>query len=200
MSPLVMNTQRQLDARESRFVSAYLIDLDPRRAAIEAGYAESVANSKSYSWVGNSRVKPHVFEAIAEAKAKRSQRTEITQDRVLQELARIGFFDVRRAFTAEGTIRPLDELDDDTAAALVVEASQSTDGEGCTSYTRRIKFADKLRALELIGKHLGMFRDRLEVSGDAQNPLLLLIKRIQTAGSSIKPVKEGNDEEYDRAA
>ena len=78
-------TAKQLDAREQRFVDEYLIDLDPKRAAIEAGYSASTADIKSYGWVSKSKsTKPHVFAAIAEEQADRSERTQITQDWVLQ--------------------------------------------------------------------------------------------------------------------
>ncbi len=79
---------QELDAKERRFVSEYLIDLDPKRAAIEAGYSATVAASKAYQWVSNSKVKPHVYEAIQKAMNSRSKRTEITADNVLRELAR----------------------------------------------------------------------------------------------------------------
>lgn len=80
-------TPKQLDAREQRFVDEYLLDLDPKRAAVAAGYATTTAHNKSYGWVSKSQsTKPHVFEAIEKAQAARSERTEITQDWVLTNL------------------------------------------------------------------------------------------------------------------
>jgi Terminase small subunit len=125
-------------------------------------------------------------------------RTEITADRVLQGLAAIAFADPRKLFSPDGRLKPLDEIDDDTRAALVIEATQGTDADGNPTFTRKVKFAEKLRALEMLGKHLGLFRDRLEIAGSAENPIQILIQKIQ--GSSIRPVIEGVVEEYDRAA
>lgn len=75
---------RELDAREKVFVDEYLIDLDPRRAALAAGYSVSMANSKAYQWVSDGKAKPHVYAAAQVRIKEREKRTEITQDLVLQ--------------------------------------------------------------------------------------------------------------------
>jgi len=75
---------KQLDARERRFVDEYLIDLDPKRAAIAAGYSASMAASKVYQWVSVGKEKRHVYGAIQIAMDGRKERTGITQDWVLQ--------------------------------------------------------------------------------------------------------------------
>lgn len=77
-------TRRNLDAREKLFVGEYLVTLNPEKAALAAGYSKSVARTKAYLWVSSSKHKPHVFEAISEAQQKRAERTEITQDKVLE--------------------------------------------------------------------------------------------------------------------
>jgi phage terminase small subunit len=118
--------------------------------------------------------------------------------RVLAELARIAFADPRKLFDANGGMRPMHEIDDDTRGAVVIEVTQGIDADGNPIFTRKVKFAEKLRALEMLGKHLGLFRDRLEIAGSAENPIQILIQKIQ--GSSIRPVIEGVVEEYDRAA
>src|SRR5580704_2597178 len=85
--------QRELDAREARFVDEYLIDLDVERAAMAAGYSETVAKTKAYQWVSNCQEgrnrKPHLIATIRARQLKLSNRLEITQERVLLELARI---------------------------------------------------------------------------------------------------------------
>lgn len=179
----------ELDAKERRFVSEYLVDLDPKRAALAAGYSATVAASKAYQWVSNSKVKPHVFGAVQKAMSARSERTEITQDRVLAELAKIGFSDIRKAvkwqtslITEEdnphgGDITVIknivtnnvqfvasDDIDDETAAAIA-EISQTAQGG------LKIKFHDKRAALVDIGKHLGMFKEKVEVTGKDGGPI-----------------------------
>lgn len=150
-----------LTAKQRRFVEEYLVDLNATKAAIRAGYSARTAHS-----VGHENLKkPEIAKAIQEAQAKRSKRTEITQDRVLRELARIGFADIRKAVAwgsvpdgaidEDGTpalypveLKPSTEVDDETAAAIS-EVSLTAQGV-------KLKMHDKLSALEKIARHLGM--------------------------------------------
>lgn len=109
--------------------------------------------------------KPEIAEAIAESMKARSARTGITQDRVLQELARIAFFDPRKMFHGDGSPKSICELDDDTAAAVngldVVNIGNSDVGIG---QVLKYKVADKGAALTNAMRHLGMFNDKLDVN------------------------------------
>jgi phage terminase small subunit len=150
-----------LTAKQERFVAEYLIDLNATQAATRAGYSAKTAHS-----VGHENLKkPEIAHAIQEAKAKRSDRTEITQDRVLQELARIGFADIRKAVAwgsapdgaidDEGSpaqypveLKPSTEVDDETAAAIS-EVALTQNGV-------KLKMHDKLSALDKLARHLGI--------------------------------------------
>ncbi|MFG1350114.1 terminase small subunit [Xanthobacter autotrophicus] len=170
--------------RQRRFVEEYLVDLNATQAAIRAGYSRWTAVK-----IGSENlIKPDIAREIQRAMDERSARTGITAERVLQELARIAFFDIRKAFNPDGSMKPLDQLDDETAAAIAgLEVAEilNEDGEH-TGSVRKIKLADKLGALTLLARHLGMLNDKLTLKGDAENPLTLLVKAIQ--GTSIKPV------------
>jgi len=151
-----------LTAKQQRFVEEYLVDLNATQAAIRSGYSKKTAEQQGNRLLGNAKVAAD----IASSQANRSQRTEITQDRVLQELARLGFYDIRKAVRWRNTptigtegeiVYPVEmiaseDMDDDTAAA-VSEVSLTAQGV-------KIKMADKLGALEKMGKHLGMFSDK----------------------------------------
>lgn len=157
--------------KQAAFVDEYLIDLNATQAAIRAGYSEKTARSAGQRLLTN----VYIQNRIAAAKAARSERTEITQDRVLQEYARIGFADIRKAVqwgpdklateTIDGTqivsngivLTDSDDLDEDTAMA-VSEVSHTKDGI-------KIKMHDKKAALDSIARHLGMFVDKVEHSG-----------------------------------
>jgi len=104
----------ELTPKQARFVAEYLIDLNATQAAIRAGYSARTAASQG------ARLLKHggVARAVQAAQQARALRTEITQDRVLQELARIAFFDIRRLYRADGSMKDPCELDADTAAAL----------------------------------------------------------------------------------
>lgn len=166
-----------LTAKQQRFVDEYLVDLNATQAAIRAGYSEKTAEVIGYE---NLR-KPQIAIAIEQRMKDRERRTEITQDRVLRELAKIGFADIRRAIewgpevmivdeeTGETGIAngvaliPSDKIDDDTSAAIS-EISQTAQGI-------KVKFHDKRAALVDIGKHLGMFKERVELTGKDGAPI-----------------------------
>lgn len=139
--------------KQRRFIDEYLIDLNATQAAIRAGYSTETAKD-----IGcENLAKPNISAAIAKAMAERSKRTGVSQDRIVLELAKIAF------------VNPADVTDPETALADDAAAIQSVkvktiptkDGEGTE---REIRFHDKLRALELLGKHVGMWNDKLNVN------------------------------------
>lgn len=147
-----------LTAKQERFVAEYLVDLNATQAAIRAGYSEKTAYA-----IGQQNLKKlEIQAAIQAAMDQRSKRVEITQDRVLQEYARLAFFDPRKLFMENGKPKDINELDDDTAAALVgLDVMEEYEGTGesreFVGYTKKYKIANKLGALDSLGKHLGMF-------------------------------------------
>jgi len=191
-----MTATQKLTPKQAAFIEEHAIDLNATQAAIRAGYSAKTAKEQATRLLSN----VHVAAAIKANRAERSIRTEITADRVLQGLAAIAFADPRKLFDANGGMRPMHELDDDTRAALVIETTQGTDADGNPTFTRKTKFADKLFALDRLARHLGLFQDKLKISGDANDPILVMIQRINSQGSSIHPVIEGVVEDYDRAA
>lgn len=191
-------TKPKLTARQAMFVSEFLVDGNATQAAIRAGYSAKTAKA-----IGTENLaKPAIAAAIAEARAKQFARNDITAERVLQELARVAFFDIRRLLNPDGSMKPLDELDDDTAAAIAgLELSEIRDGDGAPiGVLKKIKIADKLVALDKLARNLGLLQDKIKLVNDENNPVMMLIMRIQ--GSAIRPVIEGvvADGDYERAA
>ena len=150
-----------LNERQKLFVAEYLKDLNATQAAIRAGYSAKTAYAIAEKLLRKAEIK----QAIQEAMKARSDRTEITQDRVLQELARLAFFDPRKMFHGDGSPKAIHELDDDTAAAIsgldVVNVGNSEIGIG---QVLKYKVADKGAALANAMRHLGMFNDKLDVN------------------------------------
>lgn len=157
-------SEKSLTAKQERFVAEYLVDLNATQAAIRAGYSKKTARQAGTENLS----KPVIAAAVEKAIAARSTRTEITQDRVLEELARIAFFDPRKLYGPGGNPIPLPDLDADVAAVIagldiVVERTGAEQGE--YAEVRKYKIADKLGALQAAMRHLGMFRDKVEVTG-----------------------------------
>lgn len=163
------NQERALTPKQAAFVREYLIDLNGTQAAIRAGYSERTANEQAARLLAN----VSVSKAVAEAQAERADRLEITADRVLAELAKIGFADMRDVASWGETVvdedgKPIhgvkivssDRLTD-SAAAAISEIAETPAG-------LRIKLHDKRAALVDMGKHLGMFTDKVEHSGVIQ--------------------------------
>ena len=162
--------------KQKRFVEEYLIDLNATQAAIRAGYSPDTAKS-----IGSENLtKPDIQARIAKAMAERSKRTGVNADRVVTELAKIAFVNASDVIDADtATLKP-DVAPEDTAAIQSVKIK--TFGED--GLEREIKMADKLKALELLGKHLGMFKDKVELSGinEEKNKLDDLLQQMRGGG------------------
>lgn len=157
--------EKKLTPKQKRFVDEYLIDLNATQAAIRAGYSPKTANEQGARLLAN----VSIAQTIQKAMQDREQRTEITQDRVLQEYARLAFYDPRKLFQPDGMPKPIEALDDDTAAALAgLEVREEFEGAGenraFVGYTKKYKLANKLGALDSLAKHLGLFEPKEEDS------------------------------------
>lgn len=163
-----------LKPRQSRFVDEYLVDLNAGQAYQRAGYKATGNAAEAAASRLLSDVK--VQRAIQERMAAREKRTEVTQDRVLQEMARLGFADLREAFTTTGHLKRPEEWPDALGAAIasvevVVRPSGEYDADGRpeVEHVHKLKLWDKNSALEKIAKHLGMFAER--PGDDAGRPI-----------------------------
>lgn len=149
-----------LTAKQQRFVDEYLIDLNATQAAIRAGYS-----AKTAAQIGRQLLqKTSVADAIADGKAARSVRTLITADRVLQELAVIGFSDARHYKLGEmGGLKSADSAPESAMRAVAsVKHRTRTDDEGNSTYEVEYRLWDKNAALTNLGKHLGLFTEKHE--------------------------------------
>ena len=146
----------KLTEKQQRFVEEYLIDLNATQAAIRAGYSAKTADQQGSRMLANVKVQ----QAISVAMAERSKRTGINQDRVVLELARIAFVKMTDLVDSHGRIKD-GASEDDLACIESVKYKQSETG---SSVEREVKISPKLKALELLGKHLGMWNDKLDVN------------------------------------
>ena len=150
-----------LTEKQKRFCDEYLIDLNATQAAIRAGYSVKNADKIGSELLGKTRVSETISRKIAE----RSKRTGINQDRVIQELARIAFVNPQNVIDSEDASVREDATEDDLACIQSVKVN-TMDGAKGKSVEREVRLNDKMKALELLGKHLGMFKDKLEVDAD----------------------------------
>ncbi|WP_143314970.1 terminase small subunit [Clostridium sp. HBUAS56017] len=150
----------KLSNKQKLFCDEYLIDLNVTQAAIRAGYTPKYADSQGYKLLEKSAIKEYIDRAIAE----RSRRTGINQDRVIQELARIAFVKAADVINVNTATVKKNVSDDDLATiqSVKIKTVPTAYGKGVE---REVKLADKMKALELLGKHLGMFNDKVKFEG-----------------------------------
>jgi len=149
----------KLNKKQQLFVDEYLIDLNATQAAIRAGYSVKTAKE-----IGSENLsKPNIQEAVAKAMAERSKRTGINQDRIVLELAKMAFVNADNLIDPEDASIREGASEDDLACIQSVKVKTSVGASGTTT-EREIKLNDKMKALELLGKHLGMWNDKIDLN------------------------------------
>lgn len=167
---VVAGARRAAEERYARFVGAYLLHNNATRAAAEAGYSVKSAYAQGHALLKKAEIQDAIERGRAEINAATAERLAVSSERVIAELAKIGFSDLRRAVAwsmKDHTIgrgrskrierRPEMEfvdsakLDDDTAGAIS-EVSM-------TAHGMKLKFYDKRAALVDLGKVTGVFKD-----------------------------------------
>jgi phage terminase small subunit len=149
-----------LTSKQQRFCDEYMIDLNSAAAAIRAGYSTKTARAIG----AENLTKPNIRARIDSDIAERSRRTGVNSDCVVRELARIAFVNPADFIDVSTGAVKLDATRDDTAAIAGIRVKTSS-GVGGDSVEREIKLCDKVKALELLGRHLGLFNDKLDISG-----------------------------------
>jgi phage terminase small subunit len=184
-----------LAPKEKRFVAEYLVDLNASQATLRAGYSRGRARQTGWDLLRKARV----AEAIATAQADLAGKISVTVERIVTELARIGFSDIRdvvrwHSVAANGpdqsettAARPISVVEVKSAHELAPEAAAAIaelsvqPGGGI-----RVRLHDKRAALVALGKHLGMFGDRRE---HASNITVEIVRFGQTDGSGHGALK-----------
>lgn len=147
-----------LSEKQIRFCEEYLIDLNATQAAIRAGYSTNTARA-----IGHENLtKPDIQTFLTERRLQIANSMQITQERVIQEYARVAFGDIRKFYTIDGALKAIHDLDDDAAGALAGvesfdEKVSDPDAEETVTAgsTKKIKTYDKIKALDSICRVLG---------------------------------------------
>lgn len=167
---------RKLTDKQQRFVDEYLIDLNATQAAIRAGYSVNTAKD-----IGcENLAKPNIRDAISKRMAARSRRTGVNAERVVLELAKIAFLNMTDVVDSHGNIRE-DATPEDLSCIESIKYKES-DNEYGGSVEREVKVASKLKALELLGKHLGMYQNNMNLTVDKSEKLEDIIKQLGGEG------------------
>lgn len=162
--------------KQKKFVEEYLIDLNATQAAIRAGYSVKNAGKIGHELLEKTRISNEITKKIAE----RSRRTGINADRVLIELAKIAFVNADDVIESKDATLKENASRDDLAAIQSIKVK--TFGED--GVEREIKLANKIKALDMLGRHLGMWNDKLQVSGmeEEQKKLADILQQLRGDG------------------
>lgn len=157
----VIHARMTLTAKQQRFVEEYMIDASASGAAARAGYSARSAGRIGYELLE----KTHIAAAIREKQAERSESTRINAAWVLSRLAQEAEADLSDLYAEDGSLKPVREWPKIWRQGLVqgVETDEDPEGGG---RIRKVKLSDRVKRLELIGKHIGVkaFEERVDVT------------------------------------
>jgi len=151
-----------MTAKQARFVTEYLVDLNAAAAARRAGYRAKVAADQGYD---NLR-KPAIAAAIAAGKARQLVAADLSAVRVLEELRRLAFVNAREFFHATGEAKHPHELTEAQGACLAgfeVLIKNVKAGDGAQDTIHKFRLWDKVKSLELLAKHFALLVEKIEI-------------------------------------
>jgi phage terminase small subunit len=157
----------ELAPLQQKFVNNLLKGMDQKNAYIKAGYKArgNSAESKASRLVRNGKVKA-VYDKL---RARAEKKAEVSRTRILEEYAKVAFLDPRRFFDKHDNLIPIHKLDKNVSAALGrMDVFQRKTKNGEIITTKKIKFLDKKSALDSLARHLGMFKDKVNVGVEAE--------------------------------
>lgn len=171
--------RKALSPQQIRFCEEYIVDLNATKAAVRAGYAKKSSRQTASRLMTDDNISHFISELIK----KRSESTKISAERVLQELASLGFSNIKQVASwdesGQMTVVPSSEVSDAVASAIesikmtkVTVSTKYDEDEEATeeviNTTLTVKMHKKLPAILMIMKHLGM----LDSGEGEQNPIL----------------------------
>jgi len=176
----------KLTPKKAIFIAEYSLRGNGTQAAIAAGVPEASAAVTASRWLRDAKI----AAAIEEQKARLVAKLELTQERVLQELMRIAWYDPGKLFYEDGTRIPVHLLDEDTRRAVASVEDETEDGKR----TQYVKMCDKKGAGELLGKYLKMWTDKTEHNGH------VTLEQLVCGDGRIESGESGSGAEDQRVA
>lgn len=182
-----------LTDKQKTFCREYIVDLNATQAAIRAGYSKKGAAVSASKMLMKTNIQLEIKRLMDE----RNERTNITADDVIRQLARIAFMDIKDfiEWGVEERNEIIDRDEDDNPIIEKVQseyvrmkAAQHIDGSlvqsiKMTKYGMAVEFPDRMRAMEMLAKHTGVFDDRPNVSVDVSGFVDALKQTAQQVGN-----------------
>lgn len=176
-----------LTEKQLKFIERYLVHFNGTQAAIEAGYSKTRAAATASDLLANPAVQYQLANRRRDVREEIRIEAATDRARILLELARIAFFDIRKLYGADGELLPVSEWPDDAAA--VINSLETYEEHGAKGefigQTRKVKTESKLAALDKLMRHLGMFEQDNKQAGGALAELLAMVRT--KPGSIVRP-------------
>lgn len=182
-----------LNSKQLLFVKEYLIDRNATRAAKAAGYSARCAHSTGPRMLEDAGIKAE----IAKHTERLYQKTGLTAQRVLEEIQKLAFVDLSKAYHEDGSLLHPHDMPADVRASLQsVETDEIKAGKGSKrkriGLVRKIKLSDKVRSLEMLAKHFKLLTDVQEITGKDGGPQVILT--LPSNGSEAPSTKIEKDD------
>lgn len=190
-----------LTVKQRAFADLYRAGPDDMRGKAAACYKEIYPRtSKSSCETAGPRLlrDDNVQAYLAHCSQEATQKADVTQERIISQLAALGFADVRHLFNEQGQLLRVDQLSDGVAAAIesveVVTKSNGADAED-VAYVHKYKLSNKVKPLELLGKHLQMFVELQQVNHKGLESLIEVLKQASGTPAShpMERIKNNRD-------
>lgn len=193
MSAKKTNADKPLLEKQKRFCEEYIVDLNGTQAAIRAGYSEKSAKQLASMLLTHANIQAY----LGKLRAEQQERTKVTADRVVEELARIGFADMRHFINERGRVRSIQDLDTEQSPVISeIRTETRLVGEQLVEITK-FKLHDKVQALNLLGRHLGMFEDNVNLKVPAE---IKVTRQVLTGRIVDREFKPDNGAANDQGA
>lgn len=174
--------KKKLTAKEEMFCNEWLVDFNATQAAIRSGYSQNSAKE-----IGSQNLtKIHIKARIDELTQDRLNELGINKLRILEEYSRIAYLDIRKLYDEDGNLKPIHELDDDTARAIAGIEVSIAKGEKGNDETRKVRIIDKKGALDSTAKYLGMLTDKLDVTSKGKEITMPTTVNLIVKGTKSK--------------
>lgn len=174
-------------AKRLLFCAEYVKDLDAGAAAARAGYAKGSARQTGAAL----KKLPDVKAELKRLTTKRLERAELSAERVLEELRRLSFADIRGLFAADGSLKPLHELTAEDAACIAsvdIVMKNVTSGDGKIDRVLKVKTWDKTRSLEMLAKHFALLTEVIKHEGVVT--LVDAVAAARARGAELRKARE----------
>lgn len=164
---LVIAMANKLTDKQDRFVEEYLVDLNATQAAIRAGYSEKTAKEMAHE----NLTKPHIRNAISEKRKALSEKTGVTAERVINELALVAFANMHDYMDIDEKGLPVIDWATLTRKQAAAMSEVTTEVTASGAQKTKFKLHSKMNALDLLGKHFGLFITKFEHTGPDGGPM-----------------------------